>query len=257
MNAVRGATGKYLDLESFNVDPNSKMTGRVVTAVNELAGALSDATTPRQLTGLLRETYLPRLQLELTAAGEGGFTRLEPWISGLLQELDQAIATATDELAGSAAREFALAGSSLRSTFKQSTVSPALTGMLTQLDLAPSIPPRSTWHLTRKPESVFGANADMGLQVIDTVRPELQATLSAAVTNQQMTSSSTLEVHAFRTKAAVHGHNAPKRAVTDASGVVIGRQEWPLDGTRAIGITLTDGAPIKGTVIEHAERAAS
>ena len=79
------------------------MTGRVVTAVNELAGALSDATTPRQLTGLLRETYLPRLQLELTAAGEGGFTRLEPWISGLLQELDQAIATATDELAGSAA----------------------------------------------------------------------------------------------------------------------------------------------------------
>jgi hypothetical protein len=126
----------------------------------------------------------------------------------------------------------------------------ALLAVMRGLSVPPSVPPANTLQLTRATESSFAPEADSGLQIVNAVRPDFKGPLATALANVQVTESNPLEVVALRLKTGVYGNTAPLKPVTDEAGKVIGQQEWPLDGTRTVGVILTnfDGGPNRAVI---------
>ncbi len=113
-----------------------------------------------------------------------------------------------------------------------------LLNVIQGLSEPPSVPPANTLQLARSVKQSFAANNDSALQVVNAIRPDFKASLPVALSNVQVTPASQLEVYALRLKTGVYGSTAPLKPITDSQGKVIGTQEWPIDGTQTIGITL-------------------
>ncbi len=203
---VAAIVDRYLDVASFNVDPARDMTQRVVNLLQELKEALQADPSPRDLTTLLRAKTLPNLREDQALAMQGGFRLLEPWVTGLVEELEETLATAADGLAAAAALEFAPSPAQAFDFAIPVPIFPSI-GRLT---LAPSIPPPNKQQLRRSLDTTFQGAADTGLRILAAFQPELRRELASAVTNTKVTQDSAIKVYALRVTASLFGHNAPR-----------------------------------------------
>ena len=106
------------------------------------------------------------------------------------------------------------------------------------LSIPASVPPANTLRLSRSVKDLFAIGADTGVQIVNALRPDFREALSTALANVPVTPANPLEVHAFRVKAGVYGSTAPLKSITDEKGREIGKQEWPIDGTQTVRVSL-------------------
>jgi hypothetical protein len=132
---------------------------------------------------------------------------------------------------------------------------PGLPDVITPLEIPPSVPPPDSAHLARTVTSVFRSGSDVAPQLLAGLAPRLgpglyQAWSSATIPPDTPLTSAVVQ----RVKAGVFGATAPLQPVTDASGVVAGTREWPLNGSftaridTAAGASATTAAVITVTV---------
>jgi predicted phage baseplate assembly protein len=109
---------------------------------------------------------------------------------------------------------------------------PGLGGLISGLEIAPSVPPPDSAHLARTVASVFGPGSDVAPQLLTGLVPRLGPGLYRAWASATIPAGTPLDSAVTqRVKAGVFGATAPPQPVTDASGVVAGSREWPLTGT--------------------------
>jgi len=82
-------------VEDFGVNPNTQTAQRVIAHLDELERQVESITTDASALGSIRAS----LQEEHRLATERNFTKLQPWIEGLMGELDQVTATVTETAA--------------------------------------------------------------------------------------------------------------------------------------------------------------
>ncbi len=104
-----------------------------------------------------------------------------------------------------------------------------LAAILPGLIKSPSRPPRTEHYLARSLAQAFAREAEAGLQTLSALKPELNATVKAALAHAQVTGSNSIRVYALRVKAGPFGNNAPKRTMYNkSSGEVEVIGEWPI-----------------------------
>jgi hypothetical protein len=90
VSALRQTLQRYSDLEEFRIDPSGELAGRVVAILQELRTAVERNEPPGRLVALVHER-LPELREDHATAVEGEYSRLEPWLGGLVAELELAV----------------------------------------------------------------------------------------------------------------------------------------------------------------------
>jgi predicted phage baseplate assembly protein len=90
VGAVRQTMERYLDLEEFHIDPGGEMAGRVVGILQEFWATVEHNEPPERLIALVHER-LPQLREDHVIAVEAEYSRLEPWVGGLVAELEHAV----------------------------------------------------------------------------------------------------------------------------------------------------------------------
>ncbi|MCA2218023.1 putative baseplate assembly protein [Jidongwangia harbinensis] len=187
-----------------------------------LAEAASGPGGAAQLPQLL-PVALQRLGERLTEVRARGFTRLTRWLGTLITDL-----TAVDTTPPALAKA-APAG---------------LDSLLGSLAKPPSRPPAGPQDLRHSLPALFGAGSSLTPQVLAALRPELAATLPAAVASAGEAVVS--RIRAARVRAVPFGATAAPRAVPNQPGVF---EEWPLDGAEGVRISAavsyrTSAAPL-------------
>jgi len=200
---VKMIIAKYIKVGDFNVSPDTAMTKRVLTVLEEVS-RVAEAGDTVALAKHLKSTALPLLETEVQAAKDGNFTKLQPWVESLVTDLkagqlvlDPAPAMAhaiIKEAAGSGISGISVIGSVVKS-----------------LQLRPSIQPPSAKQLPRDITKIYAPGTDTVPQLLATLRPALAGTLYTFWKNIPPLAKPQLEVYALRIAAAPFGHNAPLR----------------------------------------------
>lgn len=219
LRIARSAVERFLRLEDFGLTEDREMVRRVLPRLRMLEGRLSRRVTEAELTDLM-DSSLETFRAEHNLAVEGGFTRLEPWVGGLVSALEEVEAG----LSGGTPR----AASSLNG---QNGRTSGLGGLIQPLLKPPSLQPRNATRLSRNISTLYGANADTLPRLITAFQPGLKDSLYAAWANTRVTRDLPLQnAFALRVKAAPFGHNAPLIVSRDEdTGDITGYSEWPLD----------------------------
>ncbi|HKP72083.1 MAG TPA: putative baseplate assembly protein [Pyrinomonadaceae bacterium] len=234
--AARTVVQHYSDTEQFKVNPNTKTAGRVLKVLQDLQAGLSDDMKISDLDKLVKEkTEL--LEDEHAAAVLQNFTVLKPWIAGAIDDL-KTITSAIDsheDPADDAAKGGAL--DPARSSADYNT-GRGFGDIMVALAAPPSVQPANSLQLGRRLDKSFARGSDTGLQFVGAVRPEIREALPNALASVRATRESEIEVYALRAKAATYGSTAPKKNVLDANGAVVATQEWPINGTQTVSVSL-------------------
>jgi hypothetical protein len=223
---VAQAAVRFSAVDAFDVSADAAMTKRVLALLAEASDLA--AREPSRLQAHLDEELLPKLEAELAIAQERHFTKLEPWIAAILDEVRSASFT----LAGAAttapppvARLASPAGGTDKPEDPQAF---AVGAAVEALKRPPSVPPFGPRQLARAAGRSFETSADTLPRVLASLQPSLRKTLYAIVKQLPPRQATAIEVHAFRVAAAPFGHNAPLR-VTDLSGNLPVFDEWQID----------------------------
>jgi predicted phage baseplate assembly protein len=119
---------------------------------------------------------------------------------------------------------------------------PGLGQLIAPLEIPPSVPPPDSAHLARTVTSVFRPGADVAPQLLAGLAPRLAPGLYKAWSSATIPADTKLTGAVVqRVKAGVFGATAPLQPVTDASGVVAGTREWPLNGSITARIDVVAG----------------
>ena len=102
--------------------------------------------------------------------------------------------------------------------------------------------PGST-YLARDVGSALEQKSDTLTQALTVLKPSIAASIYAAWANSGTPVVDAPKVYAFRVKASPFGSVAPLMPVTNAQGIVVGTEEWPIGGTVACSIVLTNSGP--------------
>jgi predicted phage baseplate assembly protein len=123
----------------------------------------------------------------------------------------------------------------------------ALVDLMAPLSMPPASHPRDSLHLQRSTSKTFAQQEDTTPALLKTLRPQVEGQLYTALGNASVTPPVTSEIHAFRVRTGPFGSTAPLKPVTDAKGVLIGTEEWPLVGNIEIEIVLLpEGGIVRG-----------
>jgi hypothetical protein len=96
----------------------------------------------------------------------------------------------------------------------------AIEGLVNQLSVVPSVPPRNSQRLERSVADTFRERSDMQQQLLVNFNPILQVALYNAYANIQAPAPLKLEnIKALRVKAALFGHNLPLKAPASSPGI--------------------------------------
>lgn len=233
--ALKEIAARYRATEEFGVNANTATAGRVLGHVDTLLENIDSGVTNDELRQRLEEV-LPQLREEHRLAREGGYTKLEPWVGGLVEELNELLnrlpAPAPASASGvsntasfmlaqtpSATPQAAASKSSLSNVAK-------LLGALTK---EPSSPPRSRQQLSKSVASAFSAASDNLPRLIGAFSPALGRAIYGAWANVPVTRSSPAAVYALRTRASAFGNNAPLNQPRNSNGTPNGPAiEWTL-----------------------------
>lgn len=225
----------YSDLEKFKVTADSEMARYVLGLMSEIIDWINAGTSAQQLLAEMNSHFLPRLREQQSIAKEGSYHRLEPWVSGLIGELEtNVVAFAKTQVI----KEFPKDAGKGSSNTGGNIFLPGtqLETMLADLGKAPSIPPANAVRLVRNVAKSFAPTSDTLPRLIASLVPSAAPTIYAAWNNIAVVPADPSEVYALRLKVAPFGYNAPLKAVVDVDGRVIGQEEWPLEGSVATGI---------------------
>ena len=229
---IRRRVERYLDLEAHGVSPGA-MTGRVEGLLQEWQASLTPGTPFERLAALLRERYLPRLQQEQASAREGGYAKLTPWVSGIvdeLQEIEKRLPSGCSEPAVADAL-IALATATAPAEPPTGNGKPPLAKLeelLGPLAIPPSAQPANALKLPRSLEQSFDPASDAVPRLLVAMRPDLRHALYQAW-EQAATEPSAVQVYALRVTASPFGHNAPLKPIIGRNGAIIGHEEWTLE----------------------------
>jgi hypothetical protein len=225
IKAVGQVIEKFSNVEAFEVSATTGTAKQVLNVLNEIS-ARADART--NLGEHLETVALPLLEEQLRISQERGYTKLAPWIAGMVGELRQAHGASVSEL-GLAPDTFAtLAGNNNVS---------ALGGVMTSIAVAPSKTPASARQLPRDANHVLANNADALPRLVTALRPELDS-LYTAWGNLPLSPNAGVSVCALRVQAPPFGHNAPLHPKPRAPEVAPEYEEWPLTNFVATTISL-------------------
>jgi hypothetical protein len=240
---LRGIIDRFRQAEDFNVNTSTQMAQRVIGHLDELEKQLESITTDAGLEALNK--VLSSLREEHRLATEKNFTKLQPWIAGIVSELEQVSAglsttepatRTADTTASTSAPAFAVQPSMSPSTGVSSSatsgVEPSLAGvsqLIADLEKPASQPPANSQRLGRSIAGNFSPASDALSRLLVAMRPSLRDSLYSAWENLPVTSSQPCCVYALRASAAVFGHNAPLKPIADVkTGRVVGAEEWTL-----------------------------
>jgi Baseplate J-like protein len=196
---VKMILAKFNKVEDFGVSPDTAMTKRVLSVLEEVS-RVAGAGDPAALAVHLKSTALPRLEGEAQAARDGNFTKLQPWVEHLVAELR----AGQESLDSKRSADVPAPGT---------TTGGNAAGILglKSLEDGPSIQPASANRLPRDIAKIYAAGADTIPRLLAAVRPALTGTLYASWKNVPPSDKPQLEVYALRIAAAAFGHNAPLR----------------------------------------------
>jgi hypothetical protein len=201
-------------LGPFIADATNIFSGGDLAAevANILQTLITNATTLSQtdtsatdVTDLLLPV-IPQIQEKHDIAAQRGFTRLEPWLTDIVNSLTSLVEQmpSLDDARGTVT-------SPTISATVASNVPPGLSNLFAirdQLALPPSLQPANAFRLTRSVQQVFAPESDTAPRLLATFKPTIASTLYKAWGAIQ-TPASPIQVFAMRVKAALFGNNAP------------------------------------------------
>src|SRR5215212_1695626 len=216
IDAVEAIVNRFSAAERFGIVRTSKSGREVLALLDRLRRMTSGGSTAEELKKTLEQEDIPNLKELHQAAIAGKFTRVEPWVRLLIEEL-----------------EIALLGRSRRRTAVNGNGGPTntvfnLTAVLPALGKPPSIPPKDPQDLARSVGGSLGSTTDIAPQLLVSLRPELKTILYKAWENVPVTAAPAFEAHSFKVRASIFAHNAPLEPVRNTTGVITGSREWSL-----------------------------
>lgn len=262
---AREIIARFREVEAFGVSPERSMTGRVLRHLDILEAELDPQKPGAQLEVLLDER-LAGLVEEHREAEEGGFSILEPWVGGLVDELREVRGGLS--VSGRRVRrepETGIAAGNGRAA--SNVVLPpalqALEGHLGSLVQPPSLPPANAWRRARSVAQSLSASGDIAPKLLINLSPKLKRHTYAfwsGVSTPAQAFDHPRAVLAMRVKAAPFGHNAPLMPEDDDDDVITSQldlTEWPLedvtDGEIYLDTTYESIVPGSWVIIERAD----
>ncbi|HSE15784.1 MAG TPA: putative baseplate assembly protein [Pyrinomonadaceae bacterium] len=212
--AVERVVKRFSAAERFGVVPTSRSGGQVLRVLDRLLKVTQRGATAEEVKVAVEQEALPKLRELHQAAVSGRFTRVEPWVNGIVEAL-----------------ESALRGETAARALMSSANAPAvtdLTAILHSLGRARSIPPSDDSALPRSVPDNLGSTSDIAPQLLTSLKPELKPILYKAWANVPVTPAPPFEVYAFPARASAFGHNAPLEPIRNSDGLVTGAKEWDL-----------------------------
>jgi hypothetical protein len=249
LETLRDIAERYRDAESAGVNPNTATAGRVLGHVDTLTAGIDSGLTDDVLHQRL-DDVLPKLREEHRLAREGGYTKLEPWIGGLVAELSSlskqlAASAATAATGGSGATNTLNAsfsmlavnpkpgqGAAAKTSTAQAAGQSSLVNvipLLGALTKEPSAQPRSRQQLAKSVAAAFAPASDNLPRLLGAFSPALGRAIYGAWGAVPVTRRTPAVVYAMRTRAFVFGNTAQPFQERDERGVPVGDpQEWTL-----------------------------
>ncbi|HKG14849.1 MAG TPA: hypothetical protein VKB12_16095, partial [Pyrinomonadaceae bacterium] len=243
---LKDIAARYRATEEFGVNANTATAGRVLDQVDTLTENIDSGLTNDELRQRL-EKVLPQLREEHRLAREGGYTKLEPWIGGLVEELTALLSQLPAPAPSSGVSNTALmtlpsgtssttpslnAAAAASNTTQTSASKSSLSNvaqLLGALTKEPSSQPRSRQQLTKSVAEAFSATSDNLPRLLGAFSPALGRAIYSAWANVPVTRRSPAAVFVLRTRASAFGNNALPFQERDGRGVPVGDpQEWTL-----------------------------
>jgi hypothetical protein len=212
---------RFSAVENFGVSATSRSGAETLRILEQLKSQLASTTDEPVLAAFVRRQTLPKLQEQHDAAVTGRFTRVEPWLAALIHALERAV---KNEMSTRIERGASSGASPLPKPKGVTT----LGAVLSTLTKAPSIQPQSQLDLSRSVTSSLAPNGDLATRLLTELKPELESVLYKAWSNVPVSTGPNYEVHTFRTRASLFGHNAPLEPVKNDAGVITDTKEWDL-----------------------------
>ena len=190
---------RYGDVQQFDVSAESATTRRVLNVMHEIDSAV--AGSEASLVEHLDTTALPKLATELDKAKSGHFTKLTPWLSGLLSDLQTVRARVGPRPIKAASNS----GKSGKGNI--------LGGLIGKLLVPPSVPPASAKQLSRDVATIYGSQSDTVPTLLTHMQPLLKNVFYTSWKSLPPLRAQQLTVYALRVAAAPFGNNAPLRQI--------------------------------------------
>jgi uncharacterized phage protein gp47/JayE len=211
-----------------------QVAGILQTLINDAQALVNTADTSADDVAGLLLPVIPQIQEIHDIAAQRGFTRLEPWISDISNDLTSLLEQIPNVFSDSG---FGTATSPAIVNATVEVIPPGLENLFAirdQLALPPSLQPANRFRLTRSVRNVFAPESDTAPRLLATFKPAIATTLYKAWGAIQ-TPASPLQVFAMRVKAAPYGNNAPQQVA-----FIPGTPSTTSDGTTTPG---TAGTP--------------
>lgn len=265
IDAIQGRINDFV--AKLKAKTDSKTTVGLVTALEAALENLTDPTLASQAKAV--GDAIPLAKAAATGFQDRGFTNLAKWATGLateLDEIDQAIALARrmpldePDVSGAAAPPStapALADNPEGPPLVLGKLEPRLAGreigtVLGALRQPPSIQPADRRALGRTPGALFGPDSDLAPQLLSKLDPRLEGVLYKAIAGGPASPTGFEGASVLKVKCQPFGATAPLRSVTNAQGIVVGTEEWPIDGEVVVGMAEGSGES-KSAVLLTAE----
>jgi len=246
ISKLREIVDRLKRAEGFEVNASTLTAQRVIGQLDELEKKLESIKSTAELKQALDEA-LPPLRDDHRLATEGNFTKLLPWIDGIVSELEQI----SESLAGSEANVSEMTDAELSAARDAASMNqpgfaqPVAEGPSAEAaiksslgdvialvgDLAKPVsqPPASSLRLGRSVAESFSTASDALPKLLVTMKPSLRDVLYRAWENLPVSVPTPVRVYALRTRASVFGHNAPLKQITNKeTGRIEGYEEWTL-----------------------------
>ena len=190
-------------LDRFGVDPGTATATRVLGILAEVRarGAGDDRAG---LAAHLGEV-LPALAGDLDTAEHSGWSRLVPWLRETVTQL-----SGLHQLMAGASAAPGLRPEALKSpeALKREPEGDFV-GVLDQLEVPPSLPPRSSRQLGRSVQATFAPHADIYPALLAAFKPQLRPVLYTALGHSAAAPQFSIRVLALRQAARLFGGSAP------------------------------------------------
>lgn len=234
---LQGIIDRFTRAEGFDVNTSTQTAQRVIGRLSDLGTKLESIKSNDELKQALDATRTP-LGEDHRLAIDGNFTKLLPWIDGLVSELDQVAGNLAETETGAAESSHAMttelaadqASTNVRSV--NEPIHPSLTDIsqvIVALEKPASQPPPSSQQLGRSITGTFSSASDALPKLLVTMRPGLRDVFYRAWENLTVSRPVPARVYALRARASVFGNNAPLKPVTDPrTGRVERYEEWTL-----------------------------
>lgn len=231
---VRQIIERYRRAEEFGVNSATQTAQQVLALLEDLNRNLPSGLMWAELRDQLLARLAP-LREKHRQAREGNFTKLEPWIGGIVSGLEEVLDTVAGEIAKAAATANTTTGgkTATNATSQESTQSALalLAPLLESLEKPASLQPASKQQLEKALTDALSPASDALPQLLTALRPALRPLLYKAWRHVSNADKATTpaRVYALRTRAAVFGNNAPLKPIANKdTGRVERHVEWTL-----------------------------